>query len=107
MPPKVIRLVTIGARRRFALMALLLALTALLPATGHRSHPAAAQGQRPNIILIVTDDQRADFLKYMPTVRTRLAANGVTFTNAFAETPACCPSRASILTGQYTHNHEV
>ena len=61
----------------------------------------------PNIILIVTDDQRWDSLNYMPTVQTELVAQGVTFSNAFASTPLCCPARASILTGQYAHTHGV
>lgn len=61
----------------------------------------------PNIVLIVTDDQRWDTLSYMPVVNELLVAHGVTFTNAFVTTPLCCPSRASILTGQYAHHHGV
>ena len=43
----------------------------------------------------------------MPNVQTLLAAEGLTFTNAFVTTPLCCPSRASILRGQYAHSHGV
>ena len=43
----------------------------------------------------------------MPNVQTLLAEEGVTFANAFVTTPLCCPSRASILRGQYAHNHGV
>lgn len=43
----------------------------------------------------------------MPTVRAVLAAQGVDFKNGFLTTPLCCPSRVSILTGEYVHNHEV
>ncbi len=60
-----------------------------------------------NIVLIVTDDQRWDTLRYMPWTRRLLGAKGVTFTHAFSGTPTCCPSRASILTGLYSHNHGV
>lgn len=73
--------------------------------------PPASVGQvaplRPNIILIVADDQRWDTLDVMPTVQNRLMAEGVTFSQAFASNPQCCPSRASLLTGLYAHNHGV
>lgn len=68
---------------------------------------AGTMNDAPNIILILTDDQRWDTLEYMPTVSNELAANGTTFLNAYVTTPLCCPSRASILTGQYAHNHGV
>lgn len=63
--------------------------------------------EKPNIIIILTDDQRADTLQYMPIVKDRLGGQGVTFTNAYATTPLCCPSRVSIYTGLYAHNTEV
>jgi len=62
---------------------------------------------RPNIIVIMTDDQPFHTVDYMPTVKNVLIANGVNFTNGFVTTPLCCPSRASIFTGEYVHNHEV
>ncbi|MEX1047614.1 MAG: sulfatase [Actinomycetota bacterium] len=62
---------------------------------------------RPSIVLILTDDQRADTMFAMPIVQERLAARGVSFTNAFVTNPTCCPSRASILTGQYSHSTGV
>jgi N-acetylglucosamine-6-sulfatase len=61
----------------------------------------------PDIVLIVTDDQRWDTLWAMPVVSERLAAPGVAFSNAFVVNPLCCPSRASILTGDYSHTHRV
>lgn len=72
--------------------------------------PASQERQndpRRNIILIVTDDQPYHTVDYMPFVKTELMKNGVVFENGFATTPLCCPSRASILSGQYAHNHQV
>ena len=62
---------------------------------------------RPNFVVIVTDDQRWDTLESMPAVRRLLMTGGVTFQNAFATTPSCCPSRVSLLTGQYSHRSGV
>ena len=76
------------------------------PGTG--ASAAGAGGDRPlNIVLIVTDDQRADTLRFMPNVERLLADHGVTFRNAFVTTPLCCPSRASILTGRYSRHTGV
>lgn len=68
---------------------------------------ASNASMMPNIILIVTDDQRWDTIDVMPTVQNRLSAEGFTFNNAFVTTPLCCPSRASILTGIYAYRHGV
>ena len=67
---------------------------------------------RPNIIFVLTDDQRYDEVGFMnPVIETpnmdNLAARGVHFKNAFVTTALCSPSRASILTGQMMHNHGV
>lgn len=59
----------------------------------------------PNVLVVLTDDQRWDALDVMPQVQARLVAQGTSFTNAFVTTPVCCPSRASILSGLYAHNH--
>ncbi|MDQ3532902.1 MAG: sulfatase [Actinomycetota bacterium] len=68
--------------------------------------PATA-AQRPSLVLIVTDDQRWDATFAMPVLQRRLVDRGVTFTNGFVVNPLCCPSRASILTGQYSHSTGV
>ena len=65
-----------------------------------------------NVIFILTDDQRFDEMGFMnPIIDTpnidRLAREGVHFKNAFVTTALCSPSRATILTGQYMHNHGV
>jgi arylsulfatase A-like enzyme len=62
---------------------------------------------RPNIIVILTDDQPFHTVDYMPTIKNKLMAGGVVFDNGFVTTPLCCPSRVSILSGEYVHNHKV
>jgi N-acetylglucosamine-6-sulfatase len=84
---------------------LVCAVAALLSALA-LAGPAGAQTQ-PNIVLILTDDQRADTLSAMPTVQAELVAKGVNFSNGFVANSLCCPSRASILTGLYSHSTGV
>jgi arylsulfatase A-like enzyme len=62
---------------------------------------------RPNILVIETDDMRVDDLRWMPNVRHFIQDRGLTFENSFAPYPLCCPSRSSFLTGEYAHNHGV
>src|SRR3990170_6725693 len=70
--------------------------------------PASAQTTAPpSIVLVVTDDQRWDTLWAMPSVEADLVDNGVVFSNGFVVNPLCCPSRASILTGRYSHGTGV
>ena len=72
-----------------------------------------AQEKRPNIIFFLVDDQRYDMLSMMnhPFIETpnidRLAKRGVYFKEAFVTTSLCSPSRASMITGQYAHKHDV
>ena len=86
---------------------LILALAATILQAPSGNEPALAQEVRPNVVIIVTDDQRAGTLGVMPETSRWFAERGVRFRNAFVTTPLCCPSRASILTGQYAHNHGV
>lgn len=65
-----------------------------------RRHSARAVEGKPNIVLILTDDQRAGTLQYMPNVTSLLVDQGTEFTDVFDNNPLCCPSRATILTGQ-------
>jgi N-acetylglucosamine-6-sulfatase len=61
----------------------------------------------PNIVLILTDDQTLDELSYMPILKAELIDKGVTFTNAFVSNALCCPSRTTMLTGEYSHTTGV
>jgi len=62
---------------------------------------------QPDFLVIVSDDQRADALSAMPTVKHDLLAHGVDFANGFVSNALCCPSRTSILTGRYSHSTHV
>lgn len=101
-------------------LALVLALTVFetgLPARPARAAGSAsggsgnATGTAPanasNIVLILSDDQRWDTLWSMPNVRSEIASHGVTFANGFVVNPSCCPSRATTLTGGYSHTTGV
>jgi arylsulfatase A-like enzyme len=91
--------------------ALSVSLAACTGGAGSARPPDAGpdpSGLRPNILVFITDDQRWDEdLKAMPQTRRLFAEGGVRFAQGFAPTPLCCPARASIYTGRYTHNHGV
>jgi N-acetylglucosamine-6-sulfatase len=93
---------------------LLMALSVLVAVGGYcwtgasRSEGALpSAGSQPNIILILTDDMDAGLINFMGNVKSLLIDEGITFPNFFFTTPTCCPSRATILRGQYTHNHQI
>jgi N-acetylglucosamine-6-sulfatase len=72
--------------------------------------PAAAEAapvERPNIVVIMTDDQTLESMRVMSGVKRSLAAEGTTFERAFVSNALCCPSRATLFSGQYSHNHGV
>jgi arylsulfatase A-like enzyme len=71
--------------------------------------PVAKGPERPNVIVIETDDQSLAQAtpRTMPHTFRLLARRGTLFENYVVTTPVCCPSRASLLTGNYAHNHRV
>jgi N-acetylglucosamine-6-sulfatase len=87
-----------------------LSLSALLAVAAGGGAAIASPQQlpaKPNIVVVMTDDQTVESLRVMANVNTLLARQGTTFTNNFASFPLCCPSRATFLTGQYGHNHTI
>src|SRR5215208_1514677 len=75
--------------------------------SGSIPEDARALTAKPNIVFILADDMQKGDLKYMPKTRSVLKDKGMTFQNAFVSTPLCCPSRATIMRGQYAHNTGV
>lgn len=71
------------------------------------SPTATPEPAPPNILLIISDDQRFDTMDYMPRTRSRIFDEGARFSRAYITTSSCCPSRSSILTGMYAHHHGV
>jgi N-acetylglucosamine-6-sulfatase len=76
------------------------------PARAGETTPARSD-DRPNVVFVMTDDMDEKLLKDMPVVQLRMVDMGVTFDNAFVTQSLCCPSRATILRGQYPHNHSI
>ena len=87
----------------FAAYAVAAAVTVGLPSTAH-GLPSTG---RPNVVVIMTDDQTVAEARGMPSTRKLIARRGVRFPRSFVSYPVCCPSRATYLTGQYAHNHGV
>jgi N-acetylglucosamine-6-sulfatase len=93
------------------------ALIVLATATRYHAHDSGGlqPAARRNVIFILSDDHRYDFMGFHPNapdwLKTpaldRMAASGAHLQNAFVTTALCSPSRASILTGRYAHRHGV
>ena len=80
----------------------------LLPTGGTSAQDAnPAAPNAPNVVIVMTDDQRYDDMAALPRTRHFIGDAGVTFRKAYVSYPVCCPSRATFLTGQYAHNHGV
>jgi N-acetylglucosamine-6-sulfatase len=103
-----------GSARRALVIGVVLAVVIATPvAAAPTAKPqsagaaTAATTTQPDIVLILTDDQRCDTLWAMLTVESQLVAKGIEFTNGFVSNPLCCPSGSSILTGEYSHSTGV
>lgn len=81
--------------------------TVVISGPDSSSAEASNRPRRPNVLIIMTDDQHLDTLAAMPTTRRLFLSEGTAFSNAFVTTPLCCPGRVSVYTGQYAHNHGV
>jgi len=92
-----------------------LCLLTILLSVCFGAHAMAQQSGPKNVVFILSDDHRFDFMSFMPAAPDfletpnldRMAREGMHFRNAFVSTSLCSPSRATILTGQYMHHHEV
>ncbi len=81
----------------------------LLLAAVHADSEPRPVTARPNVVFILTDDQDLllNSLSYMPQTRALIAQKGMTFKQDFVPLSLCCPSRSTILTGLYPHNHKI
>ena len=84
---------------------LLGAILGVVGVPGYERHAAAAGP--PNIIFVLTDDLDSASMQFLPGLRALLGDQGVTFSQFFVTDSLCCPSRTSILCGEYNHNHHV
>ena len=92
---------------RKALVLVVLVASGVVVAGSVGPASVTAQPTRPNIVVIITDDMRHDQMGDMPTVMTELVGKGRSFDAGFIVDPICCPSRTSILRGQYAHTTSV
>ncbi len=95
------------ARKFLALFGMLGLIGGFGLTAGQAESGFAQTTPRPNILFVLTDDMNTSDLRYMPKTENFLAEGGVKFTNAFVTNSLCCPSRSTILRGQYSHNHKV
>ena len=103
---------------RAALLVILACSAALLVAGGCSGSGTSVSGtaqeeeagsatDRPNLVFVLTDDLDYASAQKMPEIRSLLIEEGLSLEKAFVSHPICCPSRATILTGLYDHNHDV
>src|SRR5690242_8025536 len=95
-----------GARTRAICIASLVVVAAALTAAVGSAGRARASASRPNIVFILTDDLSNNLVPYMPHV-LQLAHAGTSFSRYYVVDSLCCPSRASIFTGEYPHDDGV
>jgi N-acetylglucosamine-6-sulfatase len=90
------------------LAGLLSVAIALAPAGGEaKKKRKKAKQPRPNIVLVMDDDQNVEMQRFLTKTNAAIGSKGVTFDNSFVSDALCCPSRSTMLTGQYVHNHGV
>lgn len=97
------RLIAAGA----AVAAAVLAIGLAAAAAGPPAEAAEAAAERPNIVVLLTDDQEPASMRVMRRTAKELKRKGVTMKRYYNNFPLCCPSRTTMLTGQYAHNHGV
>ncbi len=95
------------ARKTILLFASMVLAMLLFTAASGTAPTAAQEITPPNFVFILADDMRKDDLKYMPKTNALLGDQGMRFEQAFVSYALCCPSRATIMRGQYAHNTGV
>ena len=63
--------------------------------------------RKPNVVMVMTDDQWLESMRFMPQTQRYFGTQGVTFDRYYASYPLCCPSRSTFLSGQFAHNNGV
>jgi len=87
--------------------ALTVAAVLLIPTGAASTQEPSASPNAPNVVVVMTDDERYDDMATMPLTQRFIGDAGVTFTRYYASYPVCCPARATFFTGQYAQNHGV
>src|SRR5690348_11230038 len=94
---------TVNRRQTFISRLLMLALLSLNAQFPAQAAPAPDPSLHPNIVFILTDDQRLEDIDHMPHLQKLLIGQGMSFNNHYCNVSLCCPSRVTILRGQYAH----
>src|SRR4051794_15681108 len=100
----------VATRGRIALASAILAASAALALVLGGPAGGAATSKpptRPNVVVIMSDDQTVEALRYQKHALNEIGQHGATFDNSFVNYSLCCPSRSTFLTGLYAHNHHV
>jgi N-acetylglucosamine-6-sulfatase len=95
------------ATRRLAALIVPAALSALVASSAIAHKGTVQQQRRPNVVVVMSDDQTVESMRVLANVQALLAREGTTFANNVVSYSLCCPSRSTFLTGQYAHNHGV
>lgn len=101
-----------AARRRRTRVVVIVGLVVVLLGGGFivwraTAPTAKTAASKPNIVLIMADDQTLESMRVLESTRRLIGEQGTTFSHYYASFPNCCPSRATALTGQYSHNNGV
>lgn len=98
----------VSLRRRIRTIGLSIAIGLIIVAVFSTLRVTPAKSDRPNnLLFILADDLSAAEITSMPKLKELMIKQGMTFDNHFINVSSCCPSRATILSGQYSHNTQV
>src|SRR4051812_33231802 len=96
--------------RRLVVLSVVVA-TIAAACSGSKSHKAtpkpSTRSDKPNILFVLADDLDRSEISYLPTVRKLVADEGMSLDNYFISNSLCCPSRTTMLRGQYAHDTGV